>query len=233
VSQKKEHILQFDDLSAYSLRKRVMIRAADIAFYLAIRLVGATLRYEMIDGENLTGLEAVGRLPIYTFWHDRIFAGTYFFRDRGIYVMSSKSFDGEYIARFVQRFGFRVVRGSSSRGGMRALVGMIRAMRNGSPTAFTVDGPRGPRYKAKSGPVVLAQTTGEPLLPFVVETRHYTTVASWDRLQVPMPFSRVAVIIGEPLFVEEGADQEAALAELQSRLDKLVERGREWRSGGR
>jgi len=216
-------------LNGYSLRHRMLVRLADLAFYFLIKLIGMTLRYE-VDGEAFRGsvIEA-GKQPIYAIWHDRIFAGTYFLRGLGIIVLTSKSFDGEYIARFLTRFGFGTVRGSSSRGGVRGLVEMIRLMKRGLPMAFTVDGPRGPRYTAKSGPVTLAKKTGNPILPFIVECKHGLHLNSWDRLQIPMPFTKARVFFAEPILVETGSDAALKLAELQSALDSLVETGKRWR----
>ena len=95
--------------------------------------------------------------------------------------------------------------------------------------AFTVDGPRGPRYVAKSGPVMLAKKTGNPILPFVIECSSYWQIKSWDRLQIPRPFARAKVIYAEPIFVSDGGDDEAMRLELQTALDDLVERGMSWR----
>ena len=220
-------------LDGFTFKQRITIRLADIAFYLFIRVIGSTLRFESENEQYLFDVEAAGRHPILAFWHDRIFAGVYYFRDRGIAVLTSKSMDGEYIARFISRFGFGAIRGSSSRGGVRGLVEMIRLMREGIPMAFTVDGPRGPRYEAKSGPVMLAKKTGNPILPFVVECGSYWQLKSWDRLQIPKPFSRARVIFAPPIYVrDEGADAEieSKRLELQTALDELVERGAQWRN---
>ena len=154
-------------------------------------------------------------------------------RNDGIVVLTSKSFDGEYIARFLTKFGFGTVRGSSSRGGVRGMVEMIRLIRAGLPMAFTVDGPRGPRYEVKSGPVVLAKKTGNPVVPFVIECERAWRVKSWDRLQIPKPFSRARVFHTEPVHVAPGTDDEGVEAkrlELQSKLDELVKRGEKWRA---
>ena len=225
------------ELDRFSFRERMEIRLADRAFSLLVKTVGRTLKYEVIGGENLEGVVSAGKVPIYTFWHDRIFAGTYFFRDRGIVVMTSESKDGEYIARFITRLGYGAIRGSSTRGGTKALVQMIKAMRSGLAMAFTADGPRGPRYVAKPGPVLLAKKTGQPILPFVVEPLSFWTISSWDRMQVPRPFSRVAVIIGDVIHVDADADDDgmrSRLTELQDSLDALVKRGRDWaRENGR
>jgi lysophospholipid acyltransferase (LPLAT)-like uncharacterized protein len=220
-------------LADYPLKQRLAIRLAAYAFYILIKLIGYTLRYE-VDGEDpRPRIREAGQTPIFAIWHNRIFASIYFMRGDGIVVLTSKSFDGEYIARFLTKFGFGSVRGSSSRGGVRGMVEMIRLIRAGLPMAFTVDGPRGPRYEAKSGPVVLAKKTGNPILSFVVECERFWQVKSWDRLQIPKPFSRARVFYAEPVSVPEDADDdviEEKRSELQAKLNEAVERGRRWRS---
>lgn len=217
-------------LVKYPLMDRLLIRAADLAFYLLILSIGRTIRYEVEGWENFQAIEVAGKLPIYAFWHDRIFAGTYFFRNRGIAVITSQSKDGEYIARFIQRLGYGAIRGSSTRGGVGALVEMIKAMRDGTAVALTLDGPKGPRYKAKPGAVLLAKKSGHPLMPFVVECRRYWTVNSWDRLQIPKPFTRARLTIAKPIYIApDEADEETGLATLQSSLDDLVVQGEQWR----
>jgi lysophospholipid acyltransferase (LPLAT)-like uncharacterized protein len=212
------------DISGYTFKQRLAIRAADFVFYLLIRALGATARFEVEGRENWEAAARDGRQPIYTFWHDQIMLGTYFFRRRGIVVMTSRSFDGEYIARFIQRFGYGAARGSSSRGAVSALVEMIRLARRGCPTGFSIDGPRGPRRVAKMGAVLLAKKTGCPVLPFTLNPARYYAAPSWDRLQVPFPFTRVRVLIAPPIHVAPDADEaalEAAREELQRALDSL------------
>ena len=114
--------------------------------------------------------------------------------------MTSQSFDGEYIARFIQRFGYGAARGSSTRGAVGAIIEMTRLMRAGSPTAFTIDGPKGPRYVAKMGAVLLAKKTGQPILPFTISARHWEAKRSWDGFQIPLPFSRARLDIAQPIY---------------------------------
>ncbi|HEY6231124.1 MAG TPA: lysophospholipid acyltransferase family protein [Pyrinomonadaceae bacterium] len=218
-------VYQFADLSAYSLKQRILIRAADLAFFVLINLIGRTIRWQVEGWENWEAATAAGQVPIYTFWHNRIFTGTYFWRQRGIVVMTSQSFDGEYIARFIQRFGYGAVRGSSTRGAVGAIVEMARLMRAGLPTGFSIDGPKGPRYIAKMGAVLLAKKTGQPILPFTFNPRRFWEAkGSWDGLQVPLPFSRVSVRIAAPIYVSADANDEALEAkrdELQATLDRI------------
>lgn len=232
MSNEIVNVYKIAPLSNYSLKERIMIRLADRAFYLLIRIIGSTIRYEIEGWENFEAIEKMGKVPIYSFWHNRIFAGTYFFRHRGIVVITSQSMDGEYIARFIRRLGYGAIRGSSTRGGVGALIEMIRCMKQGLPMAFTVDGPKGPRYEAKSGPVLLAKKTGNPMMPFIVETEKFYSVKSWDRLQIPKPFTRAKMIIAQPIYVEKTAGDseiENKRLELQMSLDELVKRGERWR----
>jgi lysophospholipid acyltransferase (LPLAT)-like uncharacterized protein len=232
MQEKNAEVYRQAALTEYSFKQRAVIRLADWTFYLLIKLIGATVRFEIEGSENLEKIEADGRIPIYTFWHNRIFLATYFFRNRGIVVMSSPSFDAEYIKRFIRRFGYGAVRGSSTRGGVGALVKMIRLMRDGLPAGFSIDGPRGPKYVAKSGACMLAKKTGNPVMPFIVEAEKYWEIGSWDQLQIPKPFSRAKVIIAEPIYVRSDDDDEEIenkRALLQTKLDELVSFGEQWR----
>ena len=119
--------------------------------------------------------------------------------------MTSANFDGEWIAQIIERFGYGTARGSTSRGGQRALAQLRRDMRSGRPTAFTVDGPRGPAGSVQPGAVWLAGLTGNPLLPFHIEADRYWEARSWDRTQVPKPYARAAIAVEEPILVPSGA----------------------------
>ena len=215
---------EFADLSEYSFKDRLLIRAADLVFYVLINLIGLTARFEVIGWENHEEAEKNGGLPIYVFWHDRIFLTTYWWRKRRIVVMTSRSFDGEYIARFIQRFGYGAVRGSSTRGGVGAIVEMARLMRAGCTTAFTIDGPKGPRYVAKMGAVLLAKKSGHPIVPVTMAVKRYWTTPSWDLFQIPKPFTRARVYVAPPIHVPADADEKTLAAkrdELQNALDHL------------
>ena len=225
-----EKVYRFANLSGYSPKQRLLIHLADWAFYLFITLIGKTVRFEVEGWENFQKIEESGHQPIYTFWHNKIFPGTYYFRDRGIVIVTSQSFDGEYIARFIQRFGYGAVRGSSTRGGLGALIEAIRCMKEGKPAGFTVDGPKGPRYEAKTGAVILAKKTGNPMMPFTVQAKKYWEIGSWDRLQIPKPFTSAKIIIGTPIYVPADADEEMVEGkrlELQRSLDELTALGEE------
>lgn len=222
-----ERAYKFADLSEYSFKQRFIIRLADFAFYGLIKLIGLTLRFEVIDWENYERATRDGSLPIIAFWHNRIFSMTYWWRNRRIVVLTSKSFDGEYIARFIQRFGYGAVRGSSTRGGVGAVVELVRLMRGGCSTAFTVDGPTGPPYVAKMGPVLLAKKAGHPIVPITISLDHYWKAPTWDGFQVPLPFSRARLYIAPPVYVPADANDDtlrAKLQELQHALDEINRR---------
>ena len=191
-----------------------------------IALLGSTLRWSVDGMEHHDAILRSGRQPIFAFWHGRIFAATLFWRDRGIIVITSENFDGEWIARIIRRFGFGTARGSTSRGAVKALVRLKRDMAAGRPAAFTLDGPRGPARVAQPGAVWLAGATGNPLLPFHIEAERSWTTRSWDATQIPRPFSRVAIAIGAPIDVP-GTDEdvvESSRAELESALHTLETR---------
>lgn len=211
-------------LSAYSFKQRLLIKTLDLIFFVLISVLGKTIRFEVEGWEHWQSVEEKQLLPIYAFWHNRIFLATYFWQRRGIVVMTSQSFDGEYIARFIQRFGYGTARGSTTRGGTGALIEMIRLVRSGKPAAFTVDGPKGPKERAQAGAVLLAKKTGCPLLPFTVNVSSYWQIASWDKLQIPKPFACARVTIAAPIYVASDAKDdliELKRNELQTALDAI------------
>ena len=213
------------------LSRGQLLRAALIAGvgHPLIALLGRTYRWQVEGYEHYTALRHVGTQPIFAFWHGRILPATYFWRHRGIVVMTSENFDGEWIARIIQKFGYGVARGSTSHGGRRALVQLRHDLRTGRPAAFTLDGPRGPEHVAQAGAVWLASATGSPVLPFHIEAERYWSASSWDRTQVPRAFSRVAVAIGRPRLVPPKISDAALEAErhaLEQSLGTLADRTR-------
>jgi hypothetical protein len=213
----RERLDGFADLSQYTFRQRLIIRAAGWLLYWLMRVIGVTLKFEIIGGEHLNPDQP----QVFCFWHNRIPVATYFWRQRGIVVMSSRSFDSEYIARFIQRFGYGAARGSTTRGGKAALIQMIRAVRAGRSAAFSIDGPRGPLYQVKPGALLLAAKTGAAILPFSISLDRYWSLPSWDRIQIPRPFARAVVILGQPFHVPDTDATDVAQQQLQSALDEL------------
>jgi lysophospholipid acyltransferase (LPLAT)-like uncharacterized protein len=191
-----------------------------------IAALGATLNWT-VEGVEHLNFEGAGRRPIMAFWHGRVLTATYYFRRRGIVVMISENFDGEWIARIIESFGFRTSRGSTSRGGRRALLQLKREMERGRPSGFAVDGPRGPARMAQPGAIWLAKLTGSPVVPFHMEASSYWSLNSWDRTQIPAPFSTVALAVGLPIEVPSEADDallEARRVELERSLFALETR---------
>lgn len=172
-----------------------------------IRLLCHTYRWKIDGAAHFDAVTSSGRQPILALWHGRILAGLHHFRNRGIVVITSQNFDGEWIAGILHRFGFGTARGSSSRGGARALAQLRRDLNAGKPAAFTVDGPRGPARIVQAGVVFLAGATGNPILPYHIESDRHWTLGSWDRTQIPKPFANVALAIGEPLSVPGTEDR--------------------------
>jgi lysophospholipid acyltransferase (LPLAT)-like uncharacterized protein len=207
-------------LTSHQRRKAAAIAACG---YPILAALGSTLKWRVDGFQHYDAVVRSGRHPIFAFWHGRILAATLFWRDRGIVVITSENFDGEWTARIIERFGYGTSRGSSSRGGVRALVQLKRDLASGRSAAFTIDGPRGPEHVAQPGAVWLAGATGNPLLPFHIESSRFWTARSWDRTQVPKPFSLTAVAIGVPIDVPDTTEPtiEAARKVLESSLAEL------------
>jgi hypothetical protein len=204
-------------LSPGQVRKAALIAATAAPL---IRALGATYRWSVEGFSHYESIVAAGRQPIFAFWHGRILPATLFWKHRGIVVITSQNFDGEWIAGIIRRFGYGTARGSTSRGGARALVQLRRDLAAGKPAAFTVDGPRGPAGLAQPGAVFLAGATGQPILPFHIESSAAWTMNSWDRTQIPRPFARVGVAIGAPIDVA-GTD-DATVARGVERLQQTL-----------
>ena len=185
-----------------------------------MRTLAATYRWRVDGLHHYDAIVAAGQQPIMAFWHGRILPATLFFRNRGIVVMISQNFDGEWITRVIERFGYDTARGSTSRGGSRALVQLRRALTAGKPVGFTLDGPRGPARVAQAGAVFLAGATGYPILPFHLESSTAWTMKSWDRTQIPKPFATVALAVGEPLHVPDTG--ETTIADKRLHLEQQL-----------
>jgi hypothetical protein len=208
-----------------SWAKRLQVAVIAGVGYPLINALGHTLRWRVDGLHHLDAIRASGRQPVMAFWHGRILSATFYFRRRGIVVITSENFDGEWIARIIERFGYGTARGSTTRGALKAMLRMGRELERGRPAGFTVDGPRGPARVAQPGAVWLAKTTGNPVLPFHLEASSHWTMRSWDRTQIPKPFSTVALAVGEPLDVR--GEVEDGRLELERRLHALETRASE------
>ena len=209
----------------FTLRQRIMLRIIIAVGYWFIRLIGPTLRVCVSREEGAQ--QTIEQRPlIVSFWHACMIPATYVCRNIGVRVMSSNSYDGEYMGRIVRKFGFIPVKGSSSRNAVRALRGLRRALDDGWTVAFTIDGPRGPRYKVKPGPVALARSSGVSMSVFHMAVESAWVLNTWDRLMIPKPFSRVLLRMGKLIPVPSGATDEELeryQQDLQGSLDRVRE----------
>jgi lysophospholipid acyltransferase (LPLAT)-like uncharacterized protein len=211
---------------SFSFGERLKLWLISWAGFLFIRVVGMTLRYQFIPEPGCLADEHGPRsTSIWCFWHRSVLPATYRFRSQGLAVMTSRSFDGEYIARIIQKLGFVAVRGSSSRGAVGAMFGMREQLEQGHGVVFTIDGPRGPRYVAKPGPVLLAKKTGVPISCFYVAVERAWILNSWDQMIIPKPFSRAAIYASSPIQVPPDASDEQMTA-LHQQMQETLERCR-------
>jgi lysophospholipid acyltransferase (LPLAT)-like uncharacterized protein len=209
----------------FNLWQRLQLALVTSIVSAFIAVVGRTLRIEFSWEEGSIGSMDNVYPGIYPFWHRCVLGATWIFRQRNFAVLTSQSRDGEFIARVIERFGYVPIRGSSSRGGQRGLLEMRSFVLNGGGAAFTIDGPRGPRYVAKKGPVILARTTGVPITAFYVAMEKPWVINSWDAMMIPKPFSRAYIRVARKIFVADGADddrQAAAHAEMQQSLERVT-----------
>ena len=207
----------------WSLRQRIELGLIVWTGYWFIRLLGPTLRVSVSYEEGAQ--KTLDQRPLVaSFWHECMIPASYLFRDMGIRVMSSFSYDGEYMGRIIHRLGFVAVKGSSSRNPIRALLGLRRALEEGWTVAFTLDGPRGPRRKVKPGPAGLARSSGLAMTTFHAAVEKAWVLRSWDRMMIPKPFSRVLVRVGKLIPVPgDAGDQELERYsdELQTSLERV------------
>jgi hypothetical protein len=185
--------------------------------------LGKTLDLTILNEASHVELRKQFPNLIYTLWHGRLLLLVYSHRNRGITVLVSQSRDGEYLSRMLQWARFRTVRGSSTRGGARGLLGLIKAIQEGYDVAITPDGPRGPAHQVQPGVIYLAQQTGAPIVPVTASAKRYKQFQSWDRFLVPYPFSKAVVLFGEPFFVPPKVT-ESRITGYQEKLQKELNR---------
>jgi lysophospholipid acyltransferase (LPLAT)-like uncharacterized protein len=179
----------------FTFGQRITLAVVPRVVWALLWLLGFTWRFEEIAEEGVTPLIG-GRgagARIFCFWHQCVLPCAIYFRTTGATILISRSFDGELITRILGLFGFRAVRGSSSRGAREGLLGLKDVIESGKPAIFTADGPRGPIYQTKMGPIKLAQITDAPIGAFHLQPEHAWTMKSWDRFLIPKPFTRIVV----------------------------------------
>ena len=176
--------------------------------WLVILVLGRLSRIRLIGREHHDWLVRNKKPYIYCIWHGRILLPIFIHRGEGIQAMVSQHDDGEMIAQTLHRLGYQTVRGSSTRGGQRATIEMIRHLKEGGVAAIMPDGPRGPRHEFKSGAMVIAQRTGAYLLPFTFSASRHIVFRSWDRFMLLLPFAKSVAVYGRPMHVPKEATAE-------------------------
>jgi lysophospholipid acyltransferase (LPLAT)-like uncharacterized protein len=213
--------------SAFTFRQRLVLAVAPRLVWALLWLVGRTWRFEIIAEEGATPLpygEGAGA-EIFCFWHQCVLPCTFYYRRTGATIIVSRSFDGELITRILELFGFHTTRGSSSRAAREGLLGLKQVIARGHPAIFTADGPRGPIYRTKMGPIKLAHITGARIGAFHLEPERAWTMHSWDRFLVPKPFTRIVVSWARWTTVPADLD-ESQFEQKREELNAAIERAR-------
>jgi len=212
--------------------RRIQLPFIAAAVYSVIRTLGPTLRYEVFGWHHAEKVYGVKKQCIWAFWHRVIIPIVWWYRNHGVVVMNTTAFDGQWTRKVIEWLGFGTAQGSSSRGGLRGLAVMARRIEEGKDCAFTIDGPRGPRYVAKPGPVMLARKTGAPIMVFHVGVdRGKTFERTWDHFLLPMPFARAVIFFAPPIYVPTDAGAElmdAKHAEMQRELERVRDIAEGW-----
>jgi len=185
-----------------------------------VRALGMTWRIRVTNDEQLRAARAAGQPVIFSLWHGQMLPLLYHHRNEGVAVLISEHGDGEIIARVATRLGYRTVRGSTSRGAARELVGLSKVLEDGHDLAITPDGPRGPAKSYAPGPLIVAQRSGAPILPVGVTASSGWYLKSWDRFLIPKPFSRVCIAYGDFVHVDAETARDAAAG--ASRIGDLM-----------
>jgi len=213
--------------SGFTFRQRLVLAVVPPLVWMLLSAVGRTWRFELVAEEGATPLpggQGAGA-EIFCFWHQCVLPCTFYYRRTGATIIVSQSFDGELIARTLELFGFKTARGSSSRGAREALLGLKSVIESGKPACFTADGPRGPIYRTKMGPIKLAQMTGARIGAFHLQPRRAWTMRSWDHFLVPKPFTRIAVAWSRWTYVPSDLPDDS-LESKREELNDAIERSR-------
>src|SRR5262249_15858624 len=232
-SQSRELSAHYDTrLPALPWSRRIQIPIIAALVYSMIRVLGPTLRFEVLGWHHAQQVHASGRRCVWAFWHRVIIPISWWARDMGIVVMNTTAFDGQWTRKVIEWLGFGTAQGSSSRGGLRGLAVMAKRIEEGKDCAFTIDGPRGPRYVAKPGPVMLARRSGAPIMVFHIGVeRGKTFEKTWDHFLIPYPSSRAVILFCAPIEVPPNADSEAMAAkhaEMQRELERVRDIAESW-----
>lgn len=208
----------------FHLKDRIRIWFVSLLIVTLQRIYGLTLRRVDVGRKEVEKLRQQNQSWIYAIWHTNVLLSPYLHRGQNVNVMISSSKDGEIINRVVYRFGNKAIRGSSSKGGMKALRALLDELKKGCPAAITPDGPRGPAFKLQNGVVIAASRSGVPIIPFHYEAkRQWIAEKSWDKHRIPKPFTTLVVHYGKPIYVPENLDEAAFKEQVQLIENKLLE----------
>lgn len=212
--------------------RRIQIPLIAALVYSVIRILGPTLRYEVLGWHNAEDVYVSRKQCIWAFWHRVIIPIAWWRRNHGVVVMNTTAFDGQWTRKVIEWLGFGTAQGSSSRGGLRGLAVMAKRLAEGFDCGFTIDGPRGPRYVAKPGPVMLARKTGCPVMVFHIGVnRGKTFEKTWDHFLLPMPFAKTVILFAPPIYVAADANadvMEAKHTEMQRELERVRDIADAW-----
>lgn len=173
------------------------------------RLIGFTSKFIILNNDNYQKLFNEKKPFIYSIWHTNVLYSPYLHRGKNVAVMISESKDGDFINEVVYRFNNTSIRGSSSRGGSKALKAMIQHLKRGLPAAFTPDGPRGPAFVLQPGIIASAQVTQVPIVPFHYEcSRQWILEKAWDKHRIPKPFTTFVICYGEPIYIPRNLNED-------------------------
>lgn len=195
-------------------------RAAVRAATALLRAIGSTWRIEVVGDDAVARMRAARMPAVFALWHGQLLPLTWHYRNLGVIMLVSEHRDGEIIGRVAKSLGYGLIRGSSTRGGERAILEAVSALRAGHLLAITIDGPRGPARKSAAGPLVAAHRSGAALVPAVVWASAAWKLPSWDSLLIPKPFAKVRIGYGEPIYLRDQSARAAALrtAELENAM---------------
>jgi lysophospholipid acyltransferase (LPLAT)-like uncharacterized protein len=211
---------------AIRLKERILFIIIPFLIRILLIILGKSIRIKECGNVELSPFQKKNKQYIYAFWHSRILLSVYFFRNKNINVLVSMNKDGEYISRVINKFGFSSVRGSTSRGGLKALIELKNVLSKGFDVAITPDGPRGPKQKVQEGIIYLAKITGIPIAPFSFDANKKKVLNSWDNFIIPLPFSKGVFVWGKPIYVPPDATEkkmEEKRLELENELNRLTE----------
>lgn len=213
-------------MDAWTWKDRILLQIIPRIYVWVLRLFSLTIRKEYLHEEYPKEFWNQGLHIIISFWHQRLMMMPFLRHSGRVGMLISQHRDGEFIARAVNQFGVNPVRGSTTRGGLSALRGMIRFFRTGANLAITPDGPQGPKHVVQIGVIELARQTGAPILPVTYSASRKKVLGSWDNFVLPFPFCKVAYLWGEPLFIPRDADKdrmEESRRLLQERMRQITE----------